>query len=211
MAGDSGAELHVVGKNDRCFMVNERKQDPPCILDTANGKIVLDVEGDVVCDGILLKNCIYNPYASFSLLSISCLEHDGWTYLQGGGQCTLRNRAATKTLIRSGGLYLLGAAGRTLAAVEATTEIVITADDEVLLRVPRMVAVDPAIKPLYQKDGVSLNHLRSGHKPYDPSCTTCQTMKMRMHQHRRVREEPEGGQVSADLAGPWPEAWAGEK
>ena len=133
MVGDSGAELHVVGKNDRGYVINERKRDPLCVSDTANGKIVLDVEGDVVCDGILLKNCVYNPYASFSLLSISCLEHDGWTYLQGGGQCTLKNRATTKTLVRSGGLYLLGAAGRWLAAVEATTEIVITANDEVLL------------------------------------------------------------------------------
>ena len=43
--GDSGAELHVVGKNDRSFMVNERKRDPPCIFDTASGKIVLDVDG----------------------------------------------------------------------------------------------------------------------------------------------------------------------
>ena len=25
MVGDSGAELHVVGKNDRGFMVNEKK------------------------------------------------------------------------------------------------------------------------------------------------------------------------------------------
>ncbi len=75
----------------------------------------------------------------------------------------MKNRATTKTLVRSGGLYLPGAAGRSLAAVEATTEIVITANDEVLLRVPRMQPVDPAIKPLYVKDGVSLNHLRAGH------------------------------------------------
>ena len=85
MVGDSGAELHVVGKNDRAHLINERKRNPPCILDTASGKIVSDLEGDVMCDGIMLRNCVYNPYASFSLLSISCLEHDGWTYLQGGG------------------------------------------------------------------------------------------------------------------------------
>ncbi len=192
-------------------MINERQRDPPCVLDTANGKIVLDLEGDVVCDGILLRSCVYNPYATFSLLSISRLEQDGWTYLEGSGQCTLRKRATTKTLARSGGLYLLGAAGRSLAAVEATMEIVITADDEVSLRVPRMQPVDPAVKPLYVKDGVSLNHLQAGHKPYDPACTTCQTMKMRMHQHRRSHDEPEGGQVSVDLAGPWPEALKGEK
>ena len=128
MVGDSGAELHVVGKNDRGYMINERDRIPPCILDTANGKIASDVEGDVMCDGILLKDCIYNPYASFSLLSIACLERDGWTYIQGGGQCILTKHTAAEKLARSGGLYVLGAAGRSLAAVEATAEIVITAD-----------------------------------------------------------------------------------
>ncbi len=34
---------------------------------------------------------------------------------------------------------------------------------------------------------------------------------MRTHQHRRSHEEPEGGQASVDLAGPWPKAFAGEK
>ena len=95
--------------------------------------------------------------------------------------------------------------------MEASAEIVVTANDEVLLRVPKMLPIDPAVKPVYEKDGVSLAHLRAGHRPYDATCTTCQMMKMRAHQHRRVREEQEEGQVSADLAGPWPEAVAGEK
>ncbi len=48
MVGDSGAELHVVGKNDRVYMVNERDRIPPCVLEAANSKIDLDVEGDVM-------------------------------------------------------------------------------------------------------------------------------------------------------------------
>ncbi len=57
MVGDSGTELHVVSKNDRGYMINERDRIPPCVLDTENGKIALDVEGYVMFDGILLKDC----------------------------------------------------------------------------------------------------------------------------------------------------------
>ena len=69
----------------------------------------------------------------------------------------------------------------------------------------------PAVMPQFEKDGVSLQHLRLGHKPYDQNCTTCQMMKMRTHQHRRTHTEAEPGQVSADLAGPWPESVAHER
>ena len=36
-------------------------------------------------------------------------------------------------------------------------------------------------------------------------------MKMKAHQHRRVKDEAEEGQLSADLAGPWPESINGAK
>ena len=89
MVGDTGAEVHVVGEKDRCYMINIRAKDPPCVLDTANGTIHLSEQGEVVCDGILLKHCVYNPHVKFSLASISCLEEDGWVYMQGKGRCCI--------------------------------------------------------------------------------------------------------------------------
>lgn len=209
MVADSGAELHIVGKKDHKFMMNSRRRSPPCILDTANGKVVLDKEGDIYCGGIFLKGCVYNPYIDFSLLSVSCLEKDGWTYIQGGGRCSLEKGGYKHDLVRSGGLYLLGAEGMVLASVEATSEIVVKADDEILLRVPRMAPREEVPKSPYERDGIDLGHLRMGHKPFDPDCSTCQLMKLKSRQHRRIRDEQEMGQVSVDLAGPWPQAWCG--
>jgi hypothetical protein len=226
-------------------------------LETANGQVTLDIQGDVVCDGVLLKDCVYNPSVDFSLMSVSCLENEGWIYTQGGGSCQIVGEKEQKELVRSGGLYLLGLEGHVLSALEASAvafdgragavpavasrgrasavasggragqspavavggraeleasaEIVISANDEVLLRVPKMPAIDPAHKPCYLKDGIALDHLRQGHKPFDPLCSTCQFMKMKAHQHRRVKDETEEGQLSADLAGPWPESLGGAK
>ena len=211
MVGDTGAEVHVIGAKDRCYMMNVCERNPPCVLDTANGTIYLTEQGDVLCAGILLRQCVFNPHVQFSLASISCLVEDGWHYTQGQERCCLVRGDVTKTLMKSGGLCLLGdtaATARTMAVIEASSEIVISANDEILLRVPKMQYVKPAVMPQFEKDGVSLQHLRLGHKPYDQNCTTCQMMKMRTHQHRRTHTEAEPGQVSADLAGPWPESVA---
>jgi hypothetical protein len=83
MVGDTGAEVHIVGEKDHEYLMNIRVKDPPCVLDTANGTIHLGEQGDVVCDGILLQSCVFNPYVKFSLASISCLKEDGWVYVQG--------------------------------------------------------------------------------------------------------------------------------
>ena len=98
-----------------------------------------------------------------------------------------------------------------MAAIEATTEITVTVNGEVLLRVPKMEPITPAGRSHFEKDGVSLEHLCVEHKPFLAHRTTCQLMMMRTHQHRRVEEEAVPGQVSADPAGPWPEALRGEK
>ena len=168
MIADTGAEVHVVGKRDQGFLKNLRQRTPPCILDTANGQVVLHMEGEVECDGLVMSKCVYNPHVDFSLMSIVCMENVGWTYTQGGGKCRLEKGGERRDLTISGGLYLMGLSSQVLVAVEASTEIVITADDEVLLRVPKMLHVEPAVKANYERDGVSLTHLRAGHKPYDP-------------------------------------------
>ena len=54
MVGDTGAEVHVIGAKDRCYMMNVCERNPPCVLDTANGTIYLTEQGDVLCAGILL-------------------------------------------------------------------------------------------------------------------------------------------------------------
>ncbi len=155
----------------------------------------LTVEGNVVRAGVFMTNCVGNPHVDFLLMSVTCLERDGWTYTQGGGRCIMTRDDDMKELVRFGCLYLLGATGRAFATVEATSEIVITASDEILLRVPKMQPMSPAV---ILKDGVSLQHLRAGQKPYDPTCTTCQILKTRAHQHRRTHAEPESEQVSAN-------------
>ena len=90
--------------------------------------------------------------------------------------------------------------------VEATEKIEVKAGDEMLFDIPKAAPKVAAEAPYFQRDGVSLDHLRKGRKPFDEDCTTCIQMKLRQYQHRRNRDSAEEtlGQVSGDLAGPWP-------
>jgi len=134
---DSGAEVHIVGRTDYQRLTNVRVRRVLCQLDTANGRIALSKEGDVTSNGIVLMGFACNPFVAYSLLSLSCLENEGWTYTQGGGQAVLRKGPEEKRLAKSAALYLLGTAGVVLTAIEATSDIVTTANDDVILRVPR--------------------------------------------------------------------------
>ena len=46
-----------------------------------------------------------------------------------------------------------------------------------------------------------MEHLATGHKEFDPDCSTCNAAGMRDHPHRHGQEK-EKGVVSADLFGP---------
>eukprot|EP00972_Heterocapsa_arctica_P072320 10683335-Heterocapsa_arctica.AAC.1 len=63
MLMDSGAEVHIVCERDRVHLMNVKKLASPCILDTAGGEVPLDTVGSVVCAGIEMDECLYNPYA----------------------------------------------------------------------------------------------------------------------------------------------------
>ena len=96
MIADTGAEVHVIGRKDQKYLMNVRNRRPPCVLETANGQVVLSMEGEVECDGITMWNCVFNPYVDFSLMSVACMENDGWAYTQGGGSCRIARTEARR-------------------------------------------------------------------------------------------------------------------
>ena len=61
-------------------------------------------------------------------------------------------------------------------------------------------------RPPHEQDGMSLDHVRFGHREFDPRCTVCLDAFMRMHQHKRVPEDEASkeGVLAADLKGPLP-------
>ena len=128
MIGDTGAEVHVIGAQDRCYMMNVRQRNPPCVLGTANGTIYLREQGDVLCAGLLLQHCVFNPHAPFSLASISCLVEEGWHYSQGRARCTITRGTELKELVRAGGLCLLGTL-EALSALEDMSDIIVASRD----------------------------------------------------------------------------------
>ena len=60
----------------------------------------MNTEGEVICDEIELKRCVFNPHVNFSLMSMSCMEDDGWVYTQGGGSGHIVRGEVSKELVR---------------------------------------------------------------------------------------------------------------
>ncbi len=114
---------------------------------------------------------------------------------------------------RFGGLYLLEEDFHQRSAqvgkVKATEAIEIKAGDEIIFRIPKQEGMTRELRPHYERDKASLEHLRLAHHSFDQACSTCNQIRMIGHRHLRIVEADSPGAVSADLAGPISETRAG--
>ena len=49
----------------------------PLQLETAGGDLILDTIGDLVCGGIVCRDCVFNPLLSVSQFSVGKSKKDG--------------------------------------------------------------------------------------------------------------------------------------
>lgn len=111
MAGDSGAEAHILGGKGLHFARNIHTLPEPIILETANGETEITQSCTVTCGGIILHDVLMCPPATSSLISTGLLATQGWTFTQAPASCTLLSPTGSLyTLYKKRGLHYLGGA-----------------------------------------------------------------------------------------------------
>lgn len=103
MAGDSGAESHVISKSDEAHIV-ERRPCHPVVLETANGITIIEEEVTAICGWVPVKHCLFGAESVTSLASIDTLADDGWA--EAGEGATLLLGVIPLPLTKAGGLHL---------------------------------------------------------------------------------------------------------
>ena len=217
---DNGASRHVACKRDFHRLSNIRMLPSPIVLETANGETQVDrVATWDLGRGLILRNVLLVPNSTASLISIGCLEDQGYTWFQGskeGPKGILRSPKGVQIpVIRHGVLYFLRRLNHWSIANMATHLIhefgtcpVLSTDDTKRREYSKVSAYE-----LQNTGGLTQaakrEHERNGHMPAHPECEICIRAKMisrpaKKLSRKHVKNRDRPGLFSADLIGPMP-------
>ena len=210
---DSGATDHVTG--DRNLMQNVREGNFDG-LSVANGQeLVVRAMGDIALTrGCIVRNVLYSPQASVTLLSASRLARYGWSILLSERESYLRNGNTRIAVSEQDGLYALEAVPQAKAELNS-------ANGDPLFGTDNPGGTVPAITPEQQH----LLHRRFGHignqriaqlenatenlrLERDNQCSTCvQGKSSRKPARKKYQgdEDQRNQTVYVDILGPFPE------
>ena len=89
---DTGAEAHTLPGQYLVKLLNRRMLNPPVVLESANGECAVEVAGEIVINGLLLRSKLISPASQGSLLPVIRMSDDGWNYTQGATHAEFRLR-----------------------------------------------------------------------------------------------------------------------